>query len=299
MVAKTGRYLIVVRLWWCREKLHATGTQLAHGGEDIVRGHRNVLCSGTLIEIKVFLNLRTLVALRRLVDREFDAAVAIAHHLAHQGRVFGVYLLVIERKEVHKAHHILIPFDPGVHFAPAHVAHHMVDELEAHGLRIVIRLPLLISGQESALVVLAFYEYVHRFAIGVDARTDHLAMLVLLHGGFHEGLRTAFHGLVEGRSSILYPECDHLHTVTMLLHVLSDRRVAVEGRGKHKAYLILLQYIRGAVSHACFQTCVGQRLESKGGLIVVGRLLGIAHIKLHIVCSQKWKEILCAFENLL
>jgi hypothetical protein len=101
-----------------------------------------VLHTFAIVKLEVFLHLRFLFAFGRLVDREFDEAVAIAHHLAHQRGVFGGNVFVIEREDVAESHHVLIKLHPRVHLVPSDVANAMIDMLQSRLRRAERRIPL-------------------------------------------------------------------------------------------------------------------------------------------------------------
>ena len=90
---------------------------------------------GPLIELQILFDLRFALALGRLVDRKLHALVAVRHHLRHQRRIFRADVVVVEVLVHAEAHHVAIEIHPAVHLAPADVAHHVVDILQAHGAR--------------------------------------------------------------------------------------------------------------------------------------------------------------------
>src|SRR5688572_30812211 len=67
-----------------REELDAALAQRADRREDVVRGEREVLHAGPAVELEILVDLRLLLALRRLVDRELDALVPARDDLRHQ-----------------------------------------------------------------------------------------------------------------------------------------------------------------------------------------------------------------------
>ncbi len=208
-------------------------------------------------------------------------------------------VLVVEAHQLREAHHAGVEVHPLVHLAPAHVAHHVVDELQAHRLGVVVALPGAVAGQEGAFIVVALHEDVHRLAVGVDAAAHHVTVLILLAHGLHEALRAALGGLLPGLLRIGHPQGDHLHAITVLADVLVDRALRVHWRGEHQADLVLLQHVAGAVLHARLQAGIGHALEAPRALVVVGALLGVAHVQFHVVRAQQGQEVLCIGHDLL
>ena len=112
--------------------------QLGDRMQNVVGGERDVLHAGPRIEIEILFDLRFLFAFGRLVDGEFDVAVAVGHHLRHQRGVFGGDVFVVEVLIEREAHHAGVEIDPLVHLVPAHVAHHVIDVEQADGARDVV-----------------------------------------------------------------------------------------------------------------------------------------------------------------
>src|SRR6202022_1906695 len=78
------------------EELDSSVSQFRDRLDDVVGRNRDVLASWSLIEFEIFVDLRFLLALRRLVERELDAAVPVGDHLRHQRRVLRGDRLVVE-----------------------------------------------------------------------------------------------------------------------------------------------------------------------------------------------------------
>ena len=68
-----------------------------------------------------------------------------------------------------ESHYFGIEVDPGVHFAPAHVAHHVVDELQAAVGGLKRALERYVSRHKGTSVVFALHKYVHGIAVGFDS----------------------------------------------------------------------------------------------------------------------------------
>ena len=69
-------------------------------------------CARPAVELQVLVDLRLLLAVRRLVERELDAVVAVGHHLAHQRRIVGGDVVADELRHVGEAHDPVVEVDP-------------------------------------------------------------------------------------------------------------------------------------------------------------------------------------------
>ena len=63
-------------------------------------------------------------------------------------------------------------------------------------------------------------------------------------------------------------------------------------RGQNKRDLVLPNHIAGALSHAGFRSAVGYRLKTERALVKMRRLLGVADVKLDVICTFKRQKIL-------
>src|SRR5438067_1611026 len=97
----------------------------------------DVLHAFTAVKIEILFYLRFLFTLGRFIDREFYEAVTIAHDLAHESRVLGRDVLVIEGENVAETHDILVKLDPRVHLVPTDIPDAMID-VEQPGFRGVV-----------------------------------------------------------------------------------------------------------------------------------------------------------------
>src|SRR6266853_3926404 len=104
------------------QELEPALLQRSHGFNDVVRTHRDVLHAFAVVKLKIFFNLRFLFPFRRFVNRKLHEPIAIAHHLAHQRRVFGGNIFVVERENVSKSHYVFVKLYPRVHLVPSDVA---------------------------------------------------------------------------------------------------------------------------------------------------------------------------------
>ena len=86
--------------------------KIFHRMQNVVRGKSNMLDAGPGIEIEIFLDLRFAFSFSRLVDGKLDIAVAVGHHLRHEGGVFGGDIFVVEVLVEPESHHMCIEIDP-------------------------------------------------------------------------------------------------------------------------------------------------------------------------------------------
>src|SRR5262249_16828167 len=75
----------------------------AQAGDDVAGGQRDVLHTRSAVELEELVNLRSPPALCWLVDRKLDPAATVRHHLGHQRRILGGYVLVIEADQEREA----------------------------------------------------------------------------------------------------------------------------------------------------------------------------------------------------
>ena len=273
------------------EELHATVLQGGHRADDVVGGDGDVLHARALVEVDVLLDLGFLAAFRRLVDRELDAAVAVAHHLGHERGVLRRNVLVVKRHELGKAHHLGVEFAPGVHLAPADVADHVVDVLEAHGCGLEVGVPGAVSGEEHAVVVLALHEDVDGVAVRFDGAEHHLAVAVAANLGLEFGHGPALGRFLKALARVRHPKRHRLHAVPVLVEVGVERAAFLERRGEDEGDFVLAQHVADAVLAAGLEAFERERLKAPRGHVVVGALLGVAHDELHVVRAEQRQEI--------
>ena len=121
--------------------------------------------------------------------------------------------------------------------------------------------------------------------------------MVFLNLGLKVRLGPAADGGFKGGLGVVDPQSYHFDAIAVLVDVAAYLGATFEGRGQHQAYFVLHQHVRLAVFDARFEACIRQRLEAKGRLVIVGRLLGIAYIKLHIVGAIDGQKVLGAFKK--
>ncbi len=134
------------------------------------------------MEFEELVDLRTLLAHGRLVERELDPMIAAAHHLAHERGVLGGDIVADELGHVHETHDPVVEADPFVHPAQFDVAHHVIESLEQVVRHIV---PSAVggrlhhvAGQIRAGVARAVDERVPRLPVRRDGCEPHRAVLV-------------------------------------------------------------------------------------------------------------------------
>src|SRR5215207_3983875 len=90
---------------------------LLHRGDrpdDVLALERDVLHTGTAVELEVLLDLALALAFGRLVDRELDLAAAVGHDLGHQRGILRLNLVVAEVDDVRHPEDALVEPDPVV-----------------------------------------------------------------------------------------------------------------------------------------------------------------------------------------
>ena len=85
---------------------------------------------GAAVELQVLVDLRLLLAHRRLVERELHLPRAVGDDLRHQRRVLGRDVVADELLHVREAEHPVVEADPLVHPAELDVADAVVDRRE-------------------------------------------------------------------------------------------------------------------------------------------------------------------------
>ena len=119
-------HLVVVRVRNLQEA-DAAPAKLGDRADDVPRRDRDVLSAGALVELEVLVDLGLAKALRRLVDRELDAAVPGGDDLRHQRGILGRDRLVGEVDHLHHPEDPLVEVDPFLHVAELDVADDVVD----------------------------------------------------------------------------------------------------------------------------------------------------------------------------
>ena len=194
---------VVVVVFRHVEEIHAVGAHPAHGLQDVVGGHGDVLHAGAFVEVDVLLDLALFQAFGRLVDGEFDVAVAVGHHFRHQGGVFGGDVLVVEGNEQFEAHHVLVELDPLVHGAEFDVADAVVHIFQADGFGRVGVGTRLVAGQEHAAVVAALHQGVDGIAVGFDGGQHDFAVFIAQGFGREGRFGAALQGGVVGAFGVV------------------------------------------------------------------------------------------------
>ena len=213
----------------------------------------------------------------------FDVAVAVGHHLGHEGGVFGGDVVVVEVLVEAEAHDVGVEVDPLVHGVPAYVADHVVDVEEADGAGDVVVGDGAVAGEEGAVVVGAVDEGVDGVAVGGDAGGGDAAVGVGELGGLLDAAGAAAGGLEPGLAGVVDPEGYGADAVAVVVDVAGDLGVGAEGGGEDEADLALLEDVAGAVAMAGLGACVGDQRHAEGGAVEVGGLAGVADVELDVV----------------
>jgi hypothetical protein len=273
------------------EEVDSLLLHLGDGGEYVVGGEGHVLDAGAAVEVEVLLDLGLAPAFGWLVDGEFDVAVAVGHHLGHEGGVFGGDVAVVEVLVEAEAHDVAVEVDPLVHGVPADVADDVVDVEEADGTGNGVFGNGLIAGEESSGVVGAFYEGVDGIAIGGDAGGGDAAVGVFEVGGSLDAPGSAAGGGEPGLTGVIDPEGDGADAVAVGVDVGGDVGVGAEGGGEDEAYLALLEDVAGAVALTGLGACIGDEGHTKGGTVEVGGLSGVAYEEFDVVGAFEGEEV--------
>ena len=250
-----------------------------------------MLDAGAFVEVQVLLDLALLAAGGGLVDGELDAAVAVAHHLAHQGGELGGDVVVVEADQLLEVHHVGVPLHPFVHLAQGYVAHHVVDELQPDGGGAVFRVPGGVAGQEGSPIVLPFHEFVDGVTETLNLGADAGAVFILGSKGRTNGRGPPLHGGVESQGSVLHPKGDAADGVPVEVVQPADLRTALQRAGQHQADLVLHHHVALPVADPRAQAGVGQGLKSHATLVEVSGLAGVAHVEFHVVGAQQGKTV--------
>jgi len=161
-----ARFKIVVIRIRRVEKVHAILFQRANRRDDVVGADRDVLDAGTTVKLEVLLDLGFLFALRRLVDRKLHAVLGIGHHFGAQRGIFGRDVFVVERHELREAEDAGVEISPGVHLAPADVAHTVIDCEQVRVAHVQQRFALGDKrGHERSTIILALDKTVNGISV--------------------------------------------------------------------------------------------------------------------------------------
>jgi hypothetical protein len=70
----------------------------------------------------------------------------------------------------------------------------------------------------------------------------------------------------------------------MLKNVIRNCVFRAKRCGQNKRNLVLPNHVAGALSDPGFRSAVSHRLKTERALIKMRRLLGVAHVKLDVIC---------------
>ena len=273
------------------EELDSLLLHLGDGGENIFGGEGEMLHTRALVKIEILLDLRFAASLSRLVNGKFDVAIAVRHHLRHEGGVLGGDVTVVEVLVEREAHHFRVEVDPLVHGVPADVADDVVDVQEADGPRDWIFGDGAVAGEEGSGVMSAVDEGVEGVAVGCDTGGGNTAVGVGELFRLLDAARAAARGLKPGLACIVDPERDGADSVAVLLDVAGDVGVGPEGGGEDESDFALLQDVAGAVTMAGFRACVRNQRHAEGGTVEIGCLTSVAHVELDVIRPFQGQEV--------
>ncbi len=197
--------------------------QFGDGFHDVLRRHGDVLDAFAIIKFKILFHLRFLFAFGRFVDRKLHETVAVAHHLAHQRRVFGRDVLVVKGKDVSKSHHILVKLHPRIHLVPADVSDAMIDILQTGLRRIVGRLPFSKPRHERPAIIFSLDEQMNHVSVCVNPAHHQLAVIIRQRLRLHETFTAALGRFFPGGSCVFHRQCECLHSIAMFVNVIGNR----------------------------------------------------------------------------
>ena len=217
--------------------------------DDVAGAQGEVLHPWAIVVVQVFLDLRLLAALGRLVDRELDLAVPVHHDLGHQGRVLGVNVVVAEVAELLEAHGLSEEFDPAVHRAQLDVADDVVDvhQAEAGGFALGVARARVVDGcvarRKGAPVLAPLDERHQGVAIHADRGGAIQTLFVLDFIGRNRAGGPAPGRLAIRRGRVGDFDRDHGHGVAVQMGEAGDRVIGRERAGQHQADVVLLEDI--------------------------------------------------------
>lgn len=122
----------------------------------------------TAIVVHIFLNLRFLLAIGRLVDGHLDSLLVVGHNNGTQRRVLGVYLRIVYRPETMELQDTLVPGSNALHLQIRLVTHHMIDKVKLGQRQILqqhILCAALVARQEVTRIAVTLYKSVSSIAV--------------------------------------------------------------------------------------------------------------------------------------
>ena len=270
-------------------------------GDDVVGADRHVLDARAAIKVEILLDLRFLLALRRLVDRKLHAVARVGHHLRAQRGVFGRDVLVVERDQLREAEDASVEVAPRVHLAPADVADAVIDELQAGLARVPMRLARLDEARhEDPGVAVALDERVHGVAVGGDRRPNDAAVCVVETSAAAITMRAPPRDRhLERGARVFDHDRDVFDAVAVQHDVPRDLVVRHQARRQHEAQIVLLEQIADAISHAGLRTRVRDLIEAERRHVIVRRLLRVADVELDVVPVDLCQRIAARFGAVL
>ena len=141
-------------------------------------------------------------------------------------------------------------------------------------------------------------ECVDRVAVGANARHDDLSLLIGedVRLGHADGAATR--GFRPGGTGVVDPERDDFDSVAVAADMLGNCVAAAQRRGQHETNLSLLQDVGRAIALASFRSRIGDQGHAEGGAVEVGRLAGVADVKLDVVCAFERQKVVAGGNRL-
>jgi hypothetical protein len=124
------------------------------------------------------------------------------------------------------------------------------------------------------------------------------AVLVAYLEGLARADSAALGGLVPSGGGVVNPKGDVADAVAVLNDVFIHLMVGAQRGGENEADLVLLEDVTGAISEAGLGAGIGDELITEGGAVVVGRLAGVADVKLYVVGAVQGEEVGIFFDPL-
>src|SRR5215207_3489618 len=276
---------------------------LLHRGDrpdDVLALERDVLHTGTAVELEVLLDLALALAFGRIVDRELDLAAAVGHDLGHQRGILRLNLVVAEVDDVRHPEDALVEPDPVVHAAELDVADDVVECLQPHTRDwLPVHDRRLVAGHERPHVVGAVDERVDHVAVRSDRGQLDAAELVVDPVRLLNSAGAALHCLPVCLTRARYLERDAPGAVSVPARELRDFTVHAHPAREHEANVALLEHVRRAVADAGLRPGVRGSREAEGVLVEVRGLLGVADPELEMIPALERHEIVRAHRRIL
>ena len=224
---------------------------------------------------------------------EFDAPIAVGHHLRHQRAEVGVDDLVVVVDQLGEAEDIAVEVDEGVHLTELDVADAVIDFEQVQSLGGTRRRgDLSISRRERPVVVSPVDERVERLAIRPDRRlAQHTVLAAVDLGRLQRRDGTAGGRLAPRRPHVGDTERDVVDTIAVLADMLGDLALGGQGCREHEANVVLDHDVARPIADLRFEAAERHRGEAPQRPVVGRCLAGIAHPELDMIDAVERKEV--------